>query len=62
MAKLFPFREDSLRVEIKKAMRTVLGKEFRLYDTRTFFTSHMIKQKVSGTIVNLLQGRSQPQQ
>ncbi|BFI75513.1 tyrosine-type recombinase/integrase [Sulfurisphaera ohwakuensis] len=61
-AKLFPFREDSLRVEIKKAMRKALGKEFRLYDMRAFFTSYMIKQKVPGTIVNLLQGRASPQQ
>jgi integrase len=61
-AKLFPFREDSLRVEIKEAMRKVLGKEFRLYDMRAFFASYMIKQKVPGTIVNLLQGRAPPQQ
>ncbi|QXJ33000.1 tyrosine-type recombinase/integrase [Saccharolobus shibatae] len=61
-AKLFPFREDSLRVEIKKAMRKTLGKEFRLYDMRAFFTSYMIKQKVPGTIVNALQGRMSPQQ
>jgi integrase len=61
-AKLFPFREDSLRVEIKEAMRKVLGKEFRLYDMRAFFTSYMIKQKVPGTIVNLLQGRAPPQE
>lgn len=59
-SKLFPFREDSLRVEIKEAMRKVIGKEFRLYDMRAFFTSHMIKQKVPGTIVNLLQGRAPP--
>ena len=59
--KLFPFREDNLRVEIKEAMRNV-GKEFRLYNMRAFFTSHMIKQKVPGTIVNLLQGRAPPQQ
>ncbi|WP_016730840.1 tyrosine-type recombinase/integrase [Saccharolobus islandicus] len=61
-AKLFPFREDSLRVEIKEAMRKVLGKEFRLYNMRAFFTSYMIKQKVPGTIVNLLQGRVPPQE
>ena len=61
-AKLFPFREDSLRVEIKEAMRKVLGKEFRLYDMRAFFTSYMINQKVPGTIVNLLQGRAPPQE
>lgn len=61
-SKLFPFREDNLRVKIKEAMRKVLGKEFRLYDLRSFFTSYMIKQKVPGTIVNLLQGRAPPQQ
>ncbi|AEE94438.1 pNOB8-type archaeal integrase [Acidianus hospitalis W1] len=60
--KLFPFREANLRVEIKEAMKKVLGKEFRLYNMRAFFTSYMIKQKVPGTIVNLLQGRASPQQ
>ena len=61
-AKLFPFREDNLRAEIREAMRKVLKKEFRLYDLRAFFTSYMVKQKVPGTIVNLLQGRAPPQQ
>ncbi|QXJ36579.1 tyrosine-type recombinase/integrase [Saccharolobus shibatae] len=59
--KLFPFREDMLRAEIKIAMRKV-GKEFRLYDLRSFFASYMIKQGVSPMIVNLLQGRTPPQQ
>ncbi len=35
-AKLFPFREDILRAEIKEAMKKVLGREFRLYDLRSF--------------------------
>ncbi|QXJ29738.1 putative phage integrase [Saccharolobus shibatae B12] len=59
--KLFPIREDMLRAEIKIAMRKV-GKEFRLYDLRSFFASYMIKQGVSPMIVNLLQGRAPPQQ
>jgi integrase len=61
-AKLFPFREVSLRVQIKEAMKKVLGHEFRLYDMRAFFASQMLKQKVPGTIINLLQGRAPPQQ
>jgi integrase len=60
--KLFPFREDVLRAEIKEAMKKVLGKEFRLYDLRSFFASYMIKQGASPMIVNLLQGRVPPQQ
>lgn len=60
--KLFPFREDILRAEIKEAMKKVLGKEFRLYDLRSFFASYMIKQGASPMIVNLLQGRVPPQQ
>ncbi|MCH4814968.1 MAG: site-specific integrase [Saccharolobus sp.] len=59
-AKLFPFREDSLRVEIKKAMRKTLGKEFRLYDMRAFFASYMLEQGANPMIVDLLQGRASP--
>ena len=59
--KLFPFREDMLRAEIRIAMRKV-GKEFRLYDLRSFFASYLLKQGVSPMIVNLLQGRAPPQQ
>lgn len=61
-AKLFPFREDVLRTEIKEAMRRALGREFRLYDLRSFFASYMLKRGVSPMIVNLLQGRVPPQQ
>ncbi|QIW23147.1 site-specific integrase [Sulfolobus sp. S-194] len=61
-SKLFPFREDVLRTEIKITMKKVLGKEFRLYDLRSFFASYLIKQGVSPLIVNLLQGRAPPQQ
>ncbi|BAB65221.1 putative transposase [Sulfurisphaera tokodaii str. 7] len=60
--KLFPFREDVLRMEIKEAMRKTVGKEFRLYDLRSFFASYMLKQGVSPMVVNLLQGRVSPQQ
>jgi len=60
--KLFPFRENDIRTEIKIAMRKVLGREFRLYDLRSFFASYMVKQGVSPLIVNLLQGRTPPQQ
>ncbi|BBL47841.1 tyrosine-type recombinase/integrase [Metallosphaera sedula] len=60
--RMFPFREDGIRTDIKEAMRKVLGKEFRLYDLRSFFASHMLKQGVSPMIVNLLQGRASPQQ
>jgi integrase len=60
--RLFPFRENDIRTEIKIAMRKVLGREFRLYDLRSFFASYMVKQGVSPLIVNLLQGRTPPQQ
>ncbi|BFI74341.1 hypothetical protein [Sulfurisphaera ohwakuensis] len=43
-------------------MRKTLGKEFRIYDLKAFFTSYMIKQKVPGTIMNLLQGRTSHRQ
>jgi len=60
--KLFPFKEDNIRFEIKQAMKKVLGREFRLYDLRSFFASYMVKQGVSPLIINLLQGRAPPQQ
>ena len=60
--RLFPFDENDIRTEIKIAMRKVLGREFRLYDLRSFFASYMVKQGVSPLIVNLLQGRTPPQQ
>jgi len=60
--KFFPFNGYSLRFEIKKAMKKVLGKEFRLYDLRSFFASYMIKNGVSPMIVNIMQGRVPPQQ
>ncbi|WP_432518151.1 tyrosine-type recombinase/integrase [Saccharolobus islandicus] len=60
--RLFPFDENDIRTEIKIAMRKVLGREFRLYDLRSFFASYMVKQGVSPLIVNLLQGRIPPQQ
>jgi intergrase/recombinase len=43
-------------------MRKVLGKEFRLYDLRSFFASYLIKNGVSPMIVNILQGRAPPAQ
>jgi integrase len=60
--RLFPFDENDIRTGIKIAMRKVLGREFRLYDLRSFFASYMVKQGVSPLIVNLLQGRTPPQQ
>ncbi len=60
--KLFPFKEENIRFEIKQAMKKVLGREFRLYDLRSFFASYMVKQGVSPLIVNFLQGRAPPQQ
>jgi len=61
-AKLFPYGDFDMRNAIKDAMRKILGREFRLYDLRSFFASYMLKQGVSPLIVNLLQGRSSPQQ
>jgi integrase len=61
-AKLFPFDDFNIRNAIKDAMRKILGREFRLYDLRSFFASYMVKQGVSPLIVNLLQGRSSPSQ
>lgn len=60
--RLFPQEEFDLRNAIKDAMRKTLGREFRLYDLRSFFSSHMLKQGVSPMIVNLLQGRTSPEQ
>ena len=60
--KLFPFDDFGIRNAIKEASRKVLGREFRLYDLRSFFASYMLKQGVSPLIVNLLQGRSSPSQ
>ncbi|BDB98075.1 hypothetical protein SACC_10920 [Saccharolobus caldissimus] len=51
-----------MRAEIKITMKKVLGREFHLYDLRSFFASYMLKQGVSPMIVNLLQGRAPPQQ
>jgi integrase len=61
-ARLFPFANFDMRNAIKNAMRNVVEREFRLYDLRSFFASYMLKQGVSPLIVNLLQGRSSPQQ
>jgi len=61
-ARLFPYDDFDVRNAIKEAMRKVLGREFRLYDLRSFFASYLLKQGVSPLIVNLLQGRSSPQQ
>jgi integrase len=60
--KLFPFQLADLRSSIKEGMRKVLGKEFRLYDLRSFFASYLIKNGVSPMIVNILQGRAPPAQ
>jgi integrase len=60
--RLFPFDDFNIRNAIKDAMRKILGREFRLYDLRSFFASYMVKQGVSPLIVNILQGRSSPSQ
>nr|WP_011225135.1 tyrosine-type recombinase/integrase [Sulfolobus islandicus]CAG38170.1 integrase [Sulfolobus islandicus] len=60
--KLFPFQLADLRASIKEGMKKVLGKEFRLYDLRSFFASYLIKNGVSPMIVNILQGRAPPAQ
>nr|WP_012386964.1 tyrosine-type recombinase/integrase [Sulfolobus islandicus]ABE99638.1 integrase [Sulfolobus islandicus] len=60
--KLFPFQLSDIRYSIKQAMKKVLGREFRLYDVRSFWASYMLKQGVSPMIINLLQGRAPPQQ
>ncbi|BFI76794.1 tyrosine-type recombinase/integrase [Sulfurisphaera ohwakuensis] len=59
--KFFPFQLRDLRSEIREAMRKV-GKEFRLYDLRSFFASYMAKAGVSPFIINVLQGRVAPGQ
>ncbi|WP_311732940.1 tyrosine-type recombinase/integrase [Sulfurisphaera ohwakuensis] len=61
-SKLFPFQLQDIRYSIKQAMKKVLGKEFRLYDIRSFWASYMLKQGVSPMIINLLQGRAPPEQ
>ncbi|ABP94320.1 MULTISPECIES: tyrosine-type recombinase/integrase [Metallosphaera] len=60
-SKFFPFSEDMIRESIRQAMGRV-GVEFRLYDVRSFFASHLAKQGVSPLIINILQGRAPPQQ
>jgi integrase len=60
--KLFPFQLSDMRISIKEAMRKALGKEFRLYDVRSFWASYMLKQGISPMIINLLQGRAPPEQ
>lgn len=45
-SKFFPFSEDMIRESIRQAMGRV-GVEFRLYDVRSFFASHLAKQGVS---------------
>ncbi|MEM1657106.1 MAG: integrase [Sulfolobaceae archaeon] len=60
--KLFPFQLQDIRYSIKQAMKKVLGKEFRLYDIRSFWASYMLKQGVSPMIINIFQGRAPPQQ
>ena len=59
--KFFPFQLVDLREEIREAMRKV-GKEFRLYDLRSFFASYMAKAGVSPLVINILQGRVPPGQ
>ena len=44
--KLFPFSAGRFKTRNKGGMRKVLGKEFRLYDLRSFFASYLIKKTV----------------
>ena len=59
--KFFPFKEWVLRKEIYGAMDKV-GRRFRLYDLRAFFSAYMTKRKVSPLVVNILQGRLPPRE
>ncbi|MGC9135222.1 MAG: integrase, partial [Caldisphaera sp.] len=59
--KFFPFQLADLRSEIKEGMRRI-GKEFRLYNLRSFFASYMAKARVSPFIINVLQERMSPGQ
>ncbi len=56
------FEFQTIREGIEEFMKKVLGKEFRLYDLRSFFASYLIKNGVSPMIVNILQGRAFPVQ
>jgi len=60
--KFLPFKDYELRQEIYRAMDEALGKRFRIYDLRSFFSAYMIKQGVSPLIVNILQGRVAPRE
>ena len=61
-SQLLPFKEYELRQEIYKAMDKALGRRFRLYDLRAFFSMYMVKQGVSPLIINILQGRTSPRE
>jgi len=60
--KMFPFQLVDLRSSIKESINRINGKEFMLYDLRSFFASYLIKNGVSPMIVNILQGRAPPAQ
>ena len=62
MERLFPFKDYELRSTIYEAMDKALGRRFRIYDLRAFFSTYMIKQGVSPLIVNMLQGRVAPRE
>jgi len=61
-ASLFPFKDRDLKYEIYKAMKKALGKRFRLYDLRAFFSAYMTAKGVSPLVINVLQGRLPPKE
>jgi len=61
-SRLFPFKDYELRREIYRAMDRALGRRFRLYDLRAFFSTYMTKNGVSPLVVNVLQGRMPPRE
>jgi integrase len=59
---LFPFKDSALRAAIYDAMDRALGRRFRLYDLRAFYSSYMSLKGVPGQIIDLLQGRVPPRE
>jgi integrase len=59
---LFPFKDSALRAAIYDAMDRALGRRFRLYDLRAFFSTYMSLKGVPGQIIDLLQGRVPPRE
>ena len=60
-ALLFPFKPSSIRSAIYEAMDKALGRRFRLYDLRSFFSTFMIEDRnVNPLAVEIWQGRLPP--